>query len=280
MIYGWEGETKGERFAATGHALFFWPKKVYGPAGFDKETVMTETNPTSVDWVTQNRPFWMGFLVNVLLGYFIYFVALAQSEPPGWAIGYIEQLKPTLRALETAARLSDRPFPAQVTIVYVAISTVLLTAYYLCCAFLVTHIRQGFHRRLCERVQEVGEAVFSESMYAEHRKPAAQQPQEVRVTAKLRRKFAGMGVIWTLVALGFPMILMLQDPSSISYRAVAFFSSSILSITFLLFLSGIAAVATVIGLWMIYVSVCSFKSSTPIRSWPCLWVKFSGVGPE
>jgi hypothetical protein len=227
---------------------------------------MTETNPTSVDWLAENRPFWMGFLVNVLLGYSIYFVALAQSEPPGWAIGYIEQLKPTLTALETAARLSDRPFPAQVGILYVAISTVLLTVYYLCCAFLVTHIRQGFHRRLCKRVLEVGEAVFSESMYTEHRKPAAQLPQEVRVTAKLRLKFAGMGIIWTLVALAFPVLLMLQDPSSISYRAVGFFSTSLLSFTVLLLLSGIAAVATVIGPWLIYVSGCSFKSNTFMRS--------------
>lgn len=227
---------------------------------------MTETNPTSVDWVAQNRPFWMGFLVNVLLGYSIYFLALAQPEPPTWAISYMEQLKPTLTALETTALLSDRPFPAQVTILYVAISTILLTAYYLCCAYFVTHIRQGFHRRLCERVQEVGEALFSESMYAEHRKPTGKQPQEVRVTAKLRRRFAGMGVTCILIALAFPLILMLQDPSSISYRAVGFFSSSLLSVTVLLLLSGITAAAYVLGPWMIYVSVCNFKSYTSMRS--------------
>ena len=78
---------------------------------------MTVTNPDlSRTESAQRRPLLVSFFVHVILGYSLYVVALWQTAPPVWALNYIEQLKPTLGALETAARLSDRPFPAQVMI--------------------------------------------------------------------------------------------------------------------------------------------------------------------
>jgi|CXWL01.1.fsa_nt_gi preprotein translocase subunit SecY len=206
---------------------------------------MAVTNPSAPRSLASGRPFLVGFLVNVVIGYTVYFVALAHPEPPPWAISYIEQLKPTVKALDIAARISDRPFPAQVMILYAAISAVLLTLYFIYCAFFVTHIRQEFHRRLCERAQQLG------------------------VTAKLRLKFAYAGVFMLIISSSlFPMLFYIlgQDPTNISWRAAAFFSPSIASVAFLLLVSGLTALAFVFGPWGIYASTCSFKSSKQTRS--------------
>ena len=96
------------------------------------------------------------FIVHMVIGYSLYFVALTPIEPPVWATGYIEQLKPTLGALETAARLSDRPFPAQVMILYTVISSVLLTMYLGCTTCFVKVLRQETYRLCCERWQQTG----------------------------------------------------------------------------------------------------------------------------
>ncbi len=96
------------------------------------------------------------FIVHMVIGYSLYFVALTPIEPPVWATGYIEQLKPTLGALETAARLSDRPFPAQVMILYTVISFVPLTMYLVYTTFFVKELRQETYRLCCERWQQTG----------------------------------------------------------------------------------------------------------------------------
>jgi hypothetical protein len=86
-------------------------------------------NSDSSRFLAYGRPILAGFILHVVIGSTLYIVALAQPEPPAWAIGYIEQLKPTVKALDTAARISDHPFLTQVMIVYAAISAVLLTVY-------------------------------------------------------------------------------------------------------------------------------------------------------
>ena len=193
--------------------------------------------------LAHGRPFLVSFMVNVVLGYALYFIALAQSEPPTWAIGLIEHLKPTVKALQTAARLNAHPFPAQVMILFAAISSVPLTVSFIYYAFFVKQIRQELHQRLCERAQQLG------------------------VTAKLRLKFAVSGVfVWILSISLFPMLLLVQDPTSISWRAAGFFSTSIFSVTFLLLASGITALAFVLGLGGIYAAISSFKSSEQTRS--------------
>jgi hypothetical protein len=179
----------------------------------------------------------------VVIGYTLYFVALAQPEPPVWAAEYIEQLKPTVKRLETAAQLSDRPFPAQVMILYTAVSTVLLTVYSVYCAFFVKHERREFYRRYCEGLQQ----------------PGATPNQG------LKSAVAGVGV---LIAVGFlwPSILLFMGMSYFNYQVVALFSSSIGSATVLLLSSGLMALLCVIGIWCIYFSICSFKSRTSMRS--------------
>ena len=118
---------------------------------------MTVANPDpSRTFVSQQRPLLVSFFVHVIMGYSLYFVALTQAAPPVWAIDYIEQLKPILGALETATRLSNRPFPAQVMILYTVISSVLLTMYCVYKAFFVRQLRQETYRRCCERWQQTG----------------------------------------------------------------------------------------------------------------------------
>src|ERR1043165_8577339 len=93
---------------------------------------MTVTNPDpSRTESAQRRPLLVSFFAHVILGYSLYFVALWQIAPPVWALNFIEELKPTLGALETAVRLSDRPFLAQVMILYAIPSSILLGMYFI-----------------------------------------------------------------------------------------------------------------------------------------------------
>lgn len=204
---------------------------------------MNVTNSDSARLPVLERLLLVGFLVHVVIGYTLYFVALAQPEPPVWAAEFIEQLKPTVKRLETAAQLSDHPFPAQVMILYTAVSTVLLAVYSVYCAFFVKHERREFYRRYCEGLQQPG----------------------ATPNLGLKGAVAGVGV---LIAVGFiwPSVHLFMEMSYFNYQTVALFSSSIGSATVLLLSSGLMALICVIGIWCIYLSICSFKSRTSMRS--------------
>jgi hypothetical protein len=118
---------------------------------------MTVTNPDLSHTVSaQLRPLQVSVYIHVILGYSLYVVALLQTPPPLWALHYIEQLKPTLGALETAARLSDHPFPAQVMILYAILSSLLLGMYWAYSLFFVNHLFQEAYRGMCEQWQQTG----------------------------------------------------------------------------------------------------------------------------
>jgi hypothetical protein len=186
-----------------------------------------------------SRPFWAGLLVNVVIVYSLYFLALAQGEPPTWAVEYIELLKPIVKALNTAARISHHPFPAQVMILYAAVSAVLLSVYFVYCAFFVKHIREELCRRFSEWMQQFDGG-----------------------TARQRLKFAGTGVFFILVTPLWPLILMILSSENIGWREVGLFSPSIGSSTILLLMPIHTAVSCVLGQWFIYVSMRSCKPST------------------
>lgn len=189
-------------------------------------TPATKLEPTNS--LAHGGPFLTGFLVNTALGYVLYFITLALPEPPAWALGVIEYLKPTIKVLDTAARLNDRPFAAQVTILYAAFSAVPLAAYFLYLAFFVKKIRQAFRRRLHERMQELGGP-----------------------TVKLRLKLVGAGAITLFFpAVVFPMIFSFHWPP-IGRVVVSSFSTSIFSASILLLMSGLAAFSFITGLAVI-----------------------------
>jgi len=74
---------------------------------------MAVTNPDlSPTGSAVQRQLLVSISAHAILGYSLYFVAVMQTAQPVWAVNIIEQLKPTLRALDTAARLSQHPFPA------------------------------------------------------------------------------------------------------------------------------------------------------------------------
>lgn len=200
---------------------------------------MNEIDSDSARLPVLERLILVGFLVHMAIGYALYFVAQTQLEPPAWVTGYIEHLKPTIKRLETATQLSDRPFPAQVMILYAAISTVLLTMYFVHCAFFVKHRRQEFYRRYCEGLKQPGR------------------------TPNRWLRFAVTGIL-VLILYGFiwPNVLLFMRVSYISWEGIALFSSSIFSVTVLLLFSGGMALFCVIGLWSLYLSICSFKSIT------------------
>jgi hypothetical protein len=117
---------------------------------------MTSSAPSRTPTPQQWRPLVACLFIHVILGYSLYVIALVQSTPPEWALNAIEQLKPTFGAIETAAQLSERPFPIQVMILYAILSSFVLG---ICCfsyAFLVKRVRQEMHRRLCEQWGQTG----------------------------------------------------------------------------------------------------------------------------
>jgi len=118
---------------------------------------MTVTNPDlSRTESEQRRPLLVSFVAHVILGYSLYGIALMQTAPPLWAVNFIEQLKPTLGALDTAARLSEHSFPTQVMILYAVLSSLLLGMYWAYSLFFVNHIFQEACRGMCEQWQQTG----------------------------------------------------------------------------------------------------------------------------
>ena len=204
---------------------------------------MTVTNPDlSPTESAQLRPLLVSVYAYVILWYSLYVVALLlQTAPPLWALNYIEQLKPTLGALETAARLSERPFPAQVMILYTVLSSVLLGLYWVYYMFFVIHTFQESYRGMCEQWQQTG------------------IPLKERL--KVRLKIGAGGVI-ALYVCGYLIPIDFFVEGGDWYRdylnnwlSSALFSSSILSTTVLLLVSMTTSMAIVYVPLSIYLSI-------------------------
>ncbi|THJ10892.1 MAG: hypothetical protein CAF43_008590 [Nitrospira sp. CG24C] len=203
---------------------------------------MTVTNPDlSRTESAQLRPLLVSVYAHVILGYSLYFVALWQTAPPLWALDYIEQLKPTLGALETAARLSERPFSAQVMILYTVLSSLLLGMYWVYYMFFVNHLFQEAYRGMCEKWQQTG--------------------IPVKERLKVRLKVGASGVI-LLYTFGYELPISYFVEGGDRYRdylnnwvSSAMFSSSILSTTVLLLVSMTMSMAIVYVPLSIYLSI-------------------------
>jgi len=195
---------------------------------------MTVTNPNTYRTL---RPLLVSFFVHIILWYSLYVVALLQTAPPLWALNFIEQLKPTLGALDTAARLSQHPFSAQVMILYAILSSFLLGMYWVYYIFGVQHFAQETYRGLCERWGHTG------------------------LPVKVRLKLAACGVA-ALYAYGYeiPIRYYVKGGYLNNWLSSALFSSSILSSTFLLSVSITSGMAFVVGPLFIYMSIVRFQS--------------------
>jgi hypothetical protein len=206
---------------------------------------MTVTNPDLSRTVSaQLRPLQVSVYIHVILGYSLYVVALLQTSPPLWALHYIEQLKPTLGALETAARLSDHPFPAQVMILYAILSSLLLGMYWAYSLFFVNHLFQEAYRGMCEQWQQTGILV--------------------KERLKVRLKVGASGVI-LLYTFGYELPISYFVEGGDRYRdylnnwvSSALFSSSILSTTVLLIVSMMVGAVFVWVPLSIYMSIAPF----------------------
>ncbi|MEQ1525174.1 MAG: hypothetical protein ABL911_00295 [Gallionella sp.] len=195
-------------------------------------------NPFARDFVHAGS-FLKGLIVNVVLGYSFYFIARVQQEPPLWAITFIDHLKPTMKAMNVAARLSDNPFPAQVAILYVAVSTIPLTAYFLYLTFFVKEIRQETYKFFCEKVRQRG-----------------------GFTGGKRLKLVANGVFVLVISTWiFPSFLLIEDPTSTSRIAANFFSNSIYSVGLLLLGSAVAATCFTTSIATISATIFNFLTS-------------------
>jgi len=196
---------------------------------------------------SQLRPLQVSVYIHVILGCSLYMVALLQTTPPLWALGFIEQLKPTLGALQTAARLSEHPFPAQMMILYTVLSSVLLGMYWAYSLFFVNHAFQEAYRGMCEQWQQTG-ILFKERL-------------------KVRLYVGASGVIF-LYAFGYELPISYFVEGGDRYRdylnnwvSSALFSSSILSTIVLLIVSMMVGAAFVLVPLSIYMSIAPFHPS-------------------
>ena len=202
---------------------------------------MTVTNPDlSRTESAQRRSIVVSVYAYVILGYSLYVVALLQTPPPLWALNYIEQLKPTLGALETAARLSEHPFPAQVMILYTVLSSLLLGMYWFYYMSFVMHIFQESYRGMCKQWQQTG------------------------IPLKERLALGASGVV-SLYVVGYELPISFFVEGGDRYRdylnnwvSSALFSSSLLSTTVLLIVSMTAGAAFVFVPLFIYLSIAPF----------------------
>lgn len=212
----------------------------------ERQKVMTVTDPPPTS-SGDSRLFEVILLIHVVVGYAFYFTAVGQAPPPGWALAYIEQLKPTFGALETAARLSEHPLPAQVMIVYTVITSILLSLYMIYATFFVERNRQEAYRRLQKLLQHPGPSI------------------------KKRLGFAACGVA-LLYIYGYyvPVDYFLEgrmregvviDSGRLLFRVTTLFSSSIMSATLLLVHSVLTAFAFVAAPLCFYLSVARFEST-------------------
>ena len=210
---------------------------------------MTVTNPDLSRTVSaQLRPLQVSVYIHVILGCSLYMVALLQTTPPLWALDFIEQLKPTLGALQTAARLSEHPFPTQMMILYAVLSSVLLGMYWAYSLFFVNHVFQEAYRGMCEQWQQKWQ----------------QTGIPVKERLKVRLYVGASGVIF-LYTFGYELPISYFVEGGDRYKdylnnwvSSALFSSSILSTIVLLIVSMMVGAAFVWVPLSIYMSIAPF----------------------
>ncbi len=196
-------------------------------------------NSSSVLAASIPKNFLIGFIVNAVLGYAFYFMAVMMNEPPTWAHLFIEHLKPTIRALNIAARLNNHPFPAQIIVLYAVTSSIPLSAYFLYAVFCVKKNRSEFYQFFCQRVQEQGGFTFKQ---------------------RLKMTIHGFFVMTASIAM-FPMLLLPEDPHNISRIAAGFLSNSVFSVGLLLLTTGMVALLFTVSFGVISATVFNLLSN-------------------
>jgi len=166
------------------------------------------------------KQLWLAGGVYLAIGYTLFFIAYLLPESPAWVVGLIEQLKPTVKALKTAVRVNEHPFPAQVVIAYCAFGSIVLTAYVTYCFFFVETVRLWLTQKYFERIN---------------------------IWSRSKLFFAGLfGFVCAF--LFFPMSLFINDPINIGWRTIWFFSPSFGSVTFLLITSSLPVIFFPVGM--------------------------------
>ncbi len=184
----------------------------------------------------KNRPLLSGGLVYLAFGYALYFAGLNLNPAPEWARDLIEAMKPLVKALITAERVADRlqsnPFSAQAVILYCAIASVLLTAWF---TYSIVGKKEVRNRWL--------------SIYASQ--------------GLSRLRLATYAVVLLLSLLLFPTILFVHNPQSISWQAISFFSSSAASVSFLLLMNFVPAIAVPSAMCFLRLALFGHKLNSP-----------------
>lgn len=185
----------------------------------------TTTQKLLIDRLSLKNPFISGAVIYLLIGYMLYFYALAIPEPPVWATDWIQQLASIVKALKTAARVSTHPFPAQVIILYCAFGSILLTGYFTCRLYSMKDVLERGRQRYAESGMSKARIFFT-------------------------------GVICLACAIGFyPTILFVSDPRYIDWRDISIFSPSFMSISSLLLSSGLPALGFPVSIFALCTAI-------------------------
>lgn len=174
------------------------------------------------------RPLLCGSLLYLGTGYLLYFAAMSLGQTPEWAFGFIEGMKTVVKATATAVRVGERleanPFPAQVVIMYCALSTSFLTAWF-------THSVLGN-----KRVRDKWLEAYAQQGFGPVR-------------------LAACGLMLLPVQLVYPTILFLHESRSLSWQAIQLFSPSFASASLLLFAGFLPAVAVPAATCFLYLAM-------------------------
>lgn len=197
---------------------------------------MSMLNDVSNPW----RPILLACAVFLFAGYCLYLMAVIFPAPL-WALMVIEWFMPIVRSLHSAANVAalhgQSPFPAQVVILYCAWGSIVLTVWCVYHCFFTRPLRESWFRHAEKKAIEQGVS---------------------------RAKLITVGLATTSIWLFYPTVLFIHSPSSTSWQAIKFFSSSLGSITFLL-LAGYVNVIAVMGLLPLYFGLTNRVAKLDIR---------------
>lgn len=188
------------------------------------------------DWVRpakENpwRPSQIACGVFVFLGYIFYFLALLVPTPK-WGRMLMEYMTPSIQGLHTvtavAAKTGGDPFPAQVVILYCAISLLVLMVWFILHYTLNVSVKKAFLQSIL--------------MMNPDKRPT-----------RLRLFVSGLFLVLAFL-FGIYMAFW-SDMGSVTWRTQSYFSSSIYSTTFLIFGGASFAVCISFGCLLIRIAI-------------------------
>ena len=181
------------------------------------------------------RSVYLALALFLITGYVFYFAAYLLPTPQ-WGRDLMTWAMPTVAALDSAARVAaikgTDPFPAQVVILYCAWGSILLTVWYV-------------YAGTCN-------ARLQRKLLCHYRNQYREMPHEKRPS---KLGFFLRGVVLLLAAIFIPYVFFWLSTKTLMWQNFTFHSSSIISVSFLLYMVAFAPFCVVVSPSMFYLSL-------------------------